>query len=133
MGQRLVDGHRCTDTEVDGGGSAEQEDSHRHRTAEGVLELVEALNERNKHQTERNQSLESNSKKLVGNNPEDLENGIQIPLRKNFQRCCERICLVAEHGWVEDGETDDARNRAEDHDREDVEQVVRPGGFAVIF
>ena len=60
-GEGLVDRKCCTNTEVDGDESSGQEDRHRHRTTERVLELVEALDERNKHQTKGNQGLQSNA------------------------------------------------------------------------
>ena len=96
------------------------------------MELVEALDEGNQHQAERNQGLKGDAQKLVGHYTKNLENGVQVPLGENFQRCCKGICLVAQEGGIKNSQTNNTRDGAKDDHREDVEEVVGPSRLTVI-
>ena len=52
QGEGLIDRKSGANTEVDGEDGAEEERGHSHWTPEGVLKLIEALDERNEHQAQ---------------------------------------------------------------------------------
>ena len=76
--------------------------------------------------------MQGDTQKLVGNNTQDLENRVQIPLRKNFEWRGKWVSLVTKHGRIQDSKTNYTGNRSQDDDREDIEEIVGPGRFTVI-
>ena len=96
------------------------------------MELVEALDEGDQHQAQGHHGLEGNAQQLVGHHAQDLEDRVEVPLRKDFQGSGKRIGLIQEHGGIKHSQANNAANGPEDHHREHVEQVVGPGGLTVI-
>ena len=60
-GEGFIDRHGSTNAEIDRKHGAEEEGGHGHRTAEGVLELVEAFDERDQHQTQGDHGLQGDA------------------------------------------------------------------------
>ena len=60
-GEGFIDGHGGANAEIDRKHGAEEEGGHGHRTAEGVLELVEAFDERDQHQTQGDHGLQGDA------------------------------------------------------------------------
>ena len=96
------------------------------------MELVKALDEGHQHQAQGNHGLQGDTQQFVGHHTQDLEDRVEVPLRKDFQRGGEGISLVSQHGRIKNGQAHHTSDGAKDHHREDVEEIVRPGGLAVI-
>jgi len=96
------------------------------------LELVDRLEERHRDQTRRDGGHGKDTEELVRNDTKRVERREEVPLRKNFKRGGERVRRFTERGRFHDGEADAARDGAEDDDRENVKQIVRPRRFTVV-
>jgi len=84
------------------------------------------------HQTQGDHRLQSDAEKLVGNDAEDLKDRVQVPLGEDLKWGGEGIGAVAQHGRIENRQANKAGNGPENHNREDVKEIVRPGRLAVV-
>ena len=129
---RLVNRQAGTDTHPDGVEGTNQEDSGGNRTTERVLELVDRLEERHRDQTRRDGGHGKDTEELVRNDTKRVERREEVPLRENFKRGGERVRRFTERGRFHHREADAARDGAENDDRENVKQIIRPRRFTVV-
>ena len=127
-GDGLVDRHGGADTHPDGVEGADEEDGGGHGAAEGVLELVDGLQEGHGDETDGHRGHGEHAEELVGDHAERVEGGEEVPLGENLEGGGEGVGGLTELGGLHDREADAARDGTEDHDREDVEEVVGPRG-----
>mmetsp|Transcript_13696 Transcript_13696/g.23166 ORF Transcript_13696/g.23166 Transcript_13696/m.23166 type:complete len:251 (+) Transcript_13696:142-894(+) len=131
-GDGLVDGHGGTDAHPDGVDGADEEHDHGDRATEGVLEFVDGLNEGHGDEAHGHGSHRQHAEQLVGDHAQLVEGGEEIPLGEDLEGGGEGVGGLADRGGVQNGQTDHARDGAEDHHGEDVEEIVGPRGLAVV-
>eukprot|EP00976_Prorocentrum_cordatum_P075980 1182117-Prorocentrum_minimum.AAC.8 len=131
-GNGLVNGHSGANAHPDGVDGADEEHNHGDGAAEGVLELVDGLNEGHGDQAQGHGSHGQHAEELVGDHAELVEGGEEIPLGEDLQGGGEGVGGLTNHGGVQDGQTHHAGDGAEDHHGEDVQEIVGPGGLTVV-
>mmetsp|Transcript_36286 Transcript_36286/g.89390 ORF Transcript_36286/g.89390 Transcript_36286/m.89390 type:complete len:259 (+) Transcript_36286:138-914(+) len=128
----LVNGHGGADAHPDGVEGAEEEHGGGDGAAEGVLELVDGLNEGHGDEADGHRRHGEDAQQLVGDHAQGVEGGEEVPLGEDLQGGGEGVGGLAQRSGLHHGQAHGERDRAEDDDGEDVQQVVGPGGLAVV-
>ena len=132
QGESFVNWHGCTNTHPDGIESSNKEHRGGDWSSKWVLELVDGLKEWDGDQTNWDCSHGQNSKKLIRDDSQGVEGWEEIPFRQNLERSGEWISRLTELGWLHHSKTNAQCNCTEDHDWENVKEIVWPGWFTVV-